>query len=84
MVRLSAISACSSGVRATTTGSGSHGPTSVSRRHWAEVNRSSARRVVTVVNHAGGRSIDAMSAVDHRSQASWQTSSASARLPSSR
>ena len=67
-----------------TRGSGSHGPTYVSRRRPAARNWSSASRVAVVVSQAG-RSRGAVEASEparcRRIHVSWATSSASARLP---
>jgi hypothetical protein len=66
------------------TGSGSHGPTYVSRRACADCATLIASRVVVVVRKALAFSITLRSVVCQRSQASCTTSSASVALPSIR
>ena len=62
-------------------GSGTHGPTYNSRRACADVSRSMATRVVTVVNHAASLSITERSVRCQRIHTSWTTSSASSGVP---
>ncbi len=80
----SALSAPSVGSALVSTGSGSHGPTYVSRRMRAESAVLIARRVVIVVRNPPGLRTADRSVCCQRSQASWTMSSASTTLPSIR
>ena len=70
--------------RFSVSGSGSHGPTYLSRSARNCRNRSMHRRVVAVISHALGERISPLAARFQRSQASCTMSSASAREPSIR
>ncbi len=65
-------------------GSGSHGPTYVSRLYRVERSRSSARFDTIRVRYALGSATCERSAADHLIQASWTASSASAAVPRKR
>lgn len=80
----SARSAPSAGSSDVSTGSGSQGPTYVSRRARADVAALIASRVVTVVRKAAAFRTWSRSVPCQRSQASCTTSSASATPPSIR
>ena len=62
-------------------GSGSHGPTYVSRRARADVISFTARFVTVFTRYGTGDRTAPGSVADHRSQASCTMSSASATLP---
>src|SRR5262245_63178492 len=80
----SATDSSGSGRPSVSTGSGSHGPMYCSRVTRADLRRSSASRVTTVIRYARGERTSVFPAADDRSHASCTTSSASDALPRDR